>query len=146
MWKGFTPPQFCLRAGGGSGGGGFDSGDTPVLEGEFLALQPDDRPRIDSASGNAFRGAERIDRCPNDRVEPIGRARGRTQQIVRQDEPPIPEPPPALPPLPAAKIVPRVKEPPAPTKKARPVKEPVEPPPSLPPPHLGIALWTWASC
>ena len=38
-----------------------------------------------------------------------GPALGR--QIVRQDEPPIPEPPPVPPPLPAAKMAPRVKDP-----------------------------------
>jgi len=122
----FTPPQFALRPGGGSGGDGGDDGDAVVLEGQFLPCSEMIEVHIDPAPPN--HSAVRSELTDAQAIE-SGRLVApsvESQQIVRKDEPPIPEPPRAPPPLPTAKMAPRV-------------EEPVESPPSAPVPHPSSA-------
>ena len=109
-WKAFAPPEFYLRTGGGSGGGGLDAGDAFVVEGEFLPCSQTTEvhinppPAAHCAVRSELTDVQTVEsgRLVAPSVEP--------RQIARKDEPPLPEPPPAPPPLAAAKVAPRVKE------------------------------------
>ena len=109
-WMGFTPPDFSLRSGSGSGIDGVDVGDAVVLEGELLPCSQTLDVRINPAP--AMRAAVRSELTEAQSVESrrLFEPSVETGPIAQKVEPPIPEPPPALPPLPTVKMAPRVVE------------------------------------